>query len=638
MPIANLKGTLSGRYVGLLLGLSIFAIPFAQVVAAEQPSQESPSVPPQGFDQVRPGIEKGTLARVDYDSKSVGVKRWMEVYTPPGYSKDNKYPLLFLLHGIGGNENREWTRQGVANVILDNLIADKKIVPMIVVFPNGNATANTGRGGTGAGRGPGGAGGAPGAPGAAPGGPGAAPGGPGAAPGGARAGRGMLSGGWGKDFENDLLKDILPFIESRYSVYTDAEHRALAGLSMGGMQTRTISLANLDKFCYIGIFSGGTIAPENITDKDAFKKNIKVVFMSYGSREGGSANVKAAADALQSAGIKSVSYVSPNSAHDFTSWKRSLYEFAPLLFHVQAQAVTAQAAPAQPVPAQPGAPQPGGRGGRGGFGANPRVQTRTYLFTDTNEQIPYSVFVSSKVSKEKKNPLIIALHGLNGNSATLLRGNALDLAEQGGYILVGPMGYNSSGWYGIPGRGGRGARPGAPSKAPAAQPAAPGAQGAAAARGGRSGGGGTAVTDDAKVRELSEKDVMNVLEIIRKEFNVDERRTYLMGHSMGGGGALNLGVKHASEWAAIAAIAPAAFGLQPNSLEKIKDMPVIIVQGDADTLVQPAGTRRWADEMKTLKMTYEYHEIPGGDHGSVISAGMPDIFKFFDKHSKPAKQ
>ena len=145
------------------------------------------------------------------------------------------------------------------------------------------------------------------------------------------------------------------------------------------------------------------------------------------------------------------------------------------------------------------------------------------------------------------------------------------------------------------------------------------------------------MTDDAKVRELSEKDVMNVLAMVKKEFNIDERRTYLMGHSMGGAGALYLGVKYADQWTAIGAEAPAAFGLQPTILQRIKDMPVILVQGDADTLVPVANTRRWADELKTLKMDYEYHELPGIDHGPVIEAGMADIFKFFDKHVKPEK-
>jgi hypothetical protein len=108
--------------------------------------------PPDGFDKVRDGVPHGKLERVDYDSKTVGVKRWMEVYTPPGYSTDRKYPVLYLLHGIGGNENREWTRNGAVNVI-DNLVADKKIEPMIVVFPNGNATTNTANAGRGGGRG-----------------------------------------------------------------------------------------------------------------------------------------------------------------------------------------------------------------------------------------------------------------------------------------------------------------------------------------------------------------------------------------------------------------------------------------------------------------------------------------------------
>lgn len=144
------------------------------------------------------------------------------------------------------------------------------------------------------------------------------------------------------------------------------------------------------------------------------------------------------------------------------------------------------------------------------------------------------------------------------------------------------------------------------------------------------------MTDEAKVRELSEKDVLSVLDLIRKEFNVDERRTYLMGHSMGGAGTFHLGVKHAANWAAIAAVAPAAFGLQPDSLSAIKDVPVIIIQGDADTAVPVANTRRWAEKLKELNMTHEYKEIAGADHGNVISIGMPDIFAFFAKHSKPA--
>ena len=234
---------------------------------------------------------------------------------------------------------------------------------------------------------------------------------------------------------------------------------------------------------------------------------------------------------------------------------------------------------------------------------------RTYHFTDTNEDLPYAVFVSSKVSKDKKNPLIIALHGLGGGPASLLRGNALDLAEAGGYILVGPMGYNPQGWFGSP----------------------------VIAVGGRGGGGGAAAAP-ANLTELSEKDVMNVLDMIRKEFNVDERRTYLMGHSMGGAGTYHLGVKYATTWAAAASIAPASFVMQPSMLAPVKDtLPLILIHGDADTVVPIANSRRWDETIKGLKMaSYKYIELPGADHGNVITLGMPEIFKFFSEHTKPA--
>jgi len=294
----------------------------------------------------------------------------------------------------------------------------------------------------------------------------------------------------------------------------------------------------------------------------------------------------------------------------------------------------------------PGAPAAvGQRGGRGAI--DPRVQQRTYLFADTNEELPYAVFVSSKVSKNKKNPLIVALHGLGGNQNTMMRANALELAEEGGYIMVGPMGYNSGGWYGAPARfGGGGGRrgPGAPRGANGAPPAGAPPGGPAAGRGAfppASTAGGKELTDPAKLHEASEKDVMNVLDMIRKEFNVDENRTYLMGHSMGGAGSIYLGVKYASIWAAVGAEAPATApaGLTPDnySLEPAKNIPMIIVQGDMDTLVPVAGTRLWIDKMQELKMTYQYVEVPGGDHGSVLTTGAPDIFAFFAKHTKASR-
>ncbi len=232
-----------------------------------------------------------------------------------------------------------------------------------------------------------------------------------------------------------------------------------------------------------------------------------------------------------------------------------------------------------------------------------RVQQRSYRFTDTGEDLPYVLYVSSKVSADKPSPLIIALHGLGGDGNFLVRNRLVDLAEEGGYIVAGPLGYNVSGWYGSPvivfGN----------------QP-----------------------VDPPNLTELSEKDVMNVLAMMRKEFKVDPARTYLLGHSMGGAGALFLGQKHTTDWAAVAAIAPAAFLMQPKRGEILGAMhdagvPVMIVQGGADTVVPPENTRAWAETLKELQAG-EYIELPEGDHGTVIGDGMPDIFRFFAAHPK----
>jgi predicted peptidase len=248
---------------------------------------------------------------------------------------------------------------------------------------------------------------------------------------------------------------------------------------------------------------------------------------------------------------------------------------------------------------------------------DPRVQQRAYDFAFPGKgrfahvNLPYAVFVSSKVTKDKKSPLIIALHGLGGNPNTLMRGNLLDLAEAGGYIVFAPAGYNPRGWYGI-------LRTLAPpaGAGPEADPAA--------------------INDPRNLTQLSEKDVMDVLAMARKEFNVDERRTYLMGHSMGGAGALYLGSRYAWNWAAVAAIAPATRGMELD-MESILDkltLPVLVIQGDADTVVPVENTRKWIAAMKDRKMDYKYNEVPGGDDDSAIATGMPDIFAFFNVHTK----
>ena len=280
------------------LGLAVcaFAPVFLQAADVTAPPAQQFPIPPQGFDETRLGIAAGKLELVQYDAKAIApdVKRPAQIYTPPGYAKTRKYPVLYLIHGLGQDE-QAWTRDGKANVILDNLIADKKIVPMIVVFPNGSVT---GGGGVAA----------------------------------------------GSSFETDLLKDLIPYVESHYSTIAEPQHRALAGLSMGGMQTKAIAPANSDKFAYFGVFSGGNISPTvDVTDMGAFQKNVKLVYMSFGSREpsnargasnlpSGPVGIQREAEAFNRLGVRAIYYVSPDSAHDFTSWKRSLYYFSQELF------------------------------------------------------------------------------------------------------------------------------------------------------------------------------------------------------------------------------------------------------------------------------------------------------------------
>jgi poly(3-hydroxybutyrate) depolymerase len=236
-----------------------------------------------------------------------------------------------------------------------------------------------------------------------------------------------------------------------------------------------------------------------------------------------------------------------------------------------------------------------------------KVQKRTYDFKEAGKEMEYALFVPSTYDKEKKTPLIVALHGLGGNPQQIMRTKGLtDLAEKHGYVVVAPMGYNTGGWYGM--------------KVPA---------------GLGKGGFGKGKDVPENLAELSEKDVMNVLELVRKDFTIDEKRIYLIGHSMGGGGTWHLGRKYPDMWAGLAPIAPAAFGA-PTGLDKIKRIPVIVVQGDKDTLVKPEGTRRWVDKMKELNLTYEYLEIAGAGHGDVVSRGMPKIFEFFEKQNKKA--
>jgi enterochelin esterase-like enzyme len=255
---------------------------------------DKPAFPaaPAGFDQKRDGVAHGKLELVEYDSKSVGNERKMFIYTPPGYSAANKYPVLYLLHGIGGDET-EWPKNGAPEVILDNLLADGKLVPMIVVMPNGRAQSND------------------------------------------RAEGDVFASApaFGK-FDQDLLKDIIPFVEAKYSVKTDRESRALAGLSMGGGQSLNFGLGNLDTFAWVGGFSSApnTKPPEQLVpNPQEATRNLKLLWLSCGDQDG-LINISQRVHLyLKEKNVTHIWHVE-SGKHDFNVWKNDLYLLSQRLF------------------------------------------------------------------------------------------------------------------------------------------------------------------------------------------------------------------------------------------------------------------------------------------------------------------
>ena len=253
--------------------------------------------PPEGFDKAREAVAHGKLEMVEYDSRSVGTKRKTLVYTPPGYSADLKYPVLYLLHGIGGDEE-EWRRGGQPNVILDNLIADKKAVPMIIVMPNGRAQPND-RAGTNA----------------------------------------MATAPAFGNFDKDLLGSLIPFIQSKYSVKADREHRALAGLSMGGGQSLNFGLGNIDTFAWVGGFSSAPNtrpAAELVPDPEKATKQLRLLFVSCGNKDGLIRISQGVHAYLKEKNVPHVWHVDEH-AHDFQHWKKALFHFSQLVFKPTAQ-------------------------------------------------------------------------------------------------------------------------------------------------------------------------------------------------------------------------------------------------------------------------------------------------------------
>lgn len=250
-------------------------------------------------------VSHGQVREVVYFSKSNNSMRRCFVYTPPDYDKDltKRFPVLYLQHG-GGEDETGWANQGKVNLIMDNLIAEGKAKPFIIVMDNGTWRM---------------------------------PEGSRPAPGERPAGQ-WPPKGWADGFMKTLLEDIVPMIDANYRTLTDQQNRAMAGLSMGGMQTRVITLANPDKFSYVGIFSGGSINTEDVNNAPGFKEKVRLVFISYGSRElenprrGFGGDPKVNTEELKKAGMNTEFYVSPLTAHEWQSWRRGFYQFAPLLF------------------------------------------------------------------------------------------------------------------------------------------------------------------------------------------------------------------------------------------------------------------------------------------------------------------
>jgi enterochelin esterase-like enzyme len=257
-------------------------------------AQELVKKAPHGFDISKPGVSLGKLDSITYKSKTVGTVRKALVYTPPGFTKKKKYPVLYLLHGIGGDE-REWLRHGTPQIILDNLYAEGKLQPMIVVMPNGRAMKND------------------------------------------RAEGNIFASDKVEafaTFERDLLNDLIPFIEKQYNVYKDREFRAIAGLSMGGGQSLNFGLGNLDTFAWVGGFSSApnTKTPQELLpDPARARETLKLLWISCGDADGLMGFSKRSSDYLRDKEVPHIFYVEPGG-HDFEVWKNDLYMFSQLLF------------------------------------------------------------------------------------------------------------------------------------------------------------------------------------------------------------------------------------------------------------------------------------------------------------------
>jgi enterochelin esterase-like enzyme len=249
-------------------------------------------VPPEGFNVVRESIPHGEVSLVEYDSKTLGTRRTIRVYTPPGYSADRKYPVLYMLHGLG-NTHTEWTQRARAPIIVDNLLADGRIQPLIMVFPSGDATATVDNPG----------------------------------------GSGRAQAGYGAPFEQDFLKEVIPFVESRQSVFTDRTHRALGGMSMGGGQTLNVGLSHVDLFAWIGAVAPApnTRPPAELVPDPEAVKTLNLLWLGVGRRDGLMRISQGVHNDLVEKGVPHVWRVDDNG-HDTAVMSSNLYHFVQRIF------------------------------------------------------------------------------------------------------------------------------------------------------------------------------------------------------------------------------------------------------------------------------------------------------------------
>jgi enterochelin esterase-like enzyme len=489
------------RVTGQVVGGSLcLALVLAGPLAAQTPAPLPAA--PKGFDQKRDGIARGNVETIEYDSKATGGKRKMVVYTPPGYNAANKYPVFYLLHG-GGDDETGWREKGSAAVILDNLYADKKIKPMIVVMPNGFAT---------------------------------------------KAGEKPAKGkGGGNLFEDDLLKDIIPYVESHYKALTSSNERALAGLSMGAGQTLNIGLKHLDKFSWLGAFSGGGGKAANlITDESAVKK-LRLFWISSGDKDQlafkGSESLH---NTLAEKKIPHVWHVD-SGGHTWPVWKNDLYLIAQMLFRDK---------PAQSVPDK-GA-------GKGKFGGPIKLGPDDKAafpdpptgFNAARDNVPHGdvkvveydsktlgtrramrVYTPPGYAAERKYPVLYMLHGLGNTStewaqrarAPQIVDNLLADGKIQPMIMIFPSG---------------------DATATVANP----------------GGGGRA---QAGYGEPFSKDLLrDIIPFVESHYSVlaDRNHRALAGMSMGGGQSLNIGLAHVDTFAWVGGIASAPNTKPPAEL------------------------------------------------------------------------